>query len=510
MTLPALDGLRTALDVLRAVPRSGFAQATDADLLEVARIVAEVARVSDAHAALAAGVMAERSRPELGAAGLARREGARTVEELLTTTMQVTGRDAATAVRVGRLTRDPGAFAGLGDGVTDGSLSTAAVDAIASGLGEPDGVDASVLDAAIGALREAARELDPDRLRKRAREVRDEIDAEGVADREAALRGRRSLRRIDLRDGMKRLVWTYDPETAGIVDEVYDRATSPRQGGPRFVDPEQAARASGLADDPRSTEQLASDAFAELLRQAASADPEVLVGSGAPGVRILVDEQVLATGRGYGVIEGSHESVSLATVDRVACTSGVERVTLDGSGRVLDHGRSRRLFSSAQRAALAVRDGGCLWPGCDRPPSWCEAHHIDHWSRGGRTDLDRGVLLCRHHHLRLHNEQWSIVARAGKYWLEPPPGSGRMGALLVTKSRAVREFRARRAVEATPGSGSGELRAPGVRAASVRPPGVRVPDLRVPGEGRSRAAEGSAAEGSGDQSPRLAPAFSIP
>jgi hypothetical protein len=444
MTLPALVGLTAALDVLRDAPRAGYAQASDGELVEVTRLVAELSRLGDAHLALATGVIAERSRPELGAAGLARREGARTVEELLTTTMKVTGRDAATVVRVGRLTREQGAFAGLARGVEDGSLSTDAADAIRAGLGDPDGLDESVLAVAVDALRDAARDLDPDRLRKRAREVRDELDADGVADREAVLRGRRSLRRIDLRDGMKRLIWDYDPESAGIVDEIYDRATSPRRGGPRFVDPEQVERESKIADDPRTVEQLASDAFAELLRQAASADPEVLVGSGAPGVRIIVSEQSLATGEGYGVIEGSGESVSLATVERVACSYGVDRVTLDAFGAVLDHGRQRRLFSRRQRDALAVRDGGCLWPRCERPPSWCEAHHIDHWSRGGRTDLDRGVLLCQHHHLKLHNEGWAIVLRAGRYWLEPPPNSRHIGAMLVTKSRAVREHLARR------------------------------------------------------------------
>lgn len=452
MTLPALDGLQAALGVLRAVPRSAeqYGTAADADLLEVARVVAELTRLCDSHAVLAAGVIAERSRPELGAASLARREGSRTPEELLTKTMKVTGRDAVTTLRAGRIMREAGPFSALADGVEDGSLSTAAVDAITGGLGDPVGVDSRLLGEAVESLRDAARDLDPDRLRKRAREVRDAIDAEGVGDREAVLRGRRSLRRIDQRDGMKRLIWDYDPETAAIVDAIYDRATSPRRGGPRFVDPEQVDRAARITDDARTVEQLASDAFAELLRQAASADPEVLVGSGAPGVQILVSHEALESGHGYGVIEGTGESVSLATVDRVACTYGVERITLDGTGHVLDHGRERRLFSPRQRAALAVRDGGCLWPECERPPSWCEAHHIDHWSRGGRTDLERGVLLCKHHHLRLHNEEWAIVLRAGRYWLEPPPNSGRVGAMLVTKSRAVRELLA----NATDGAGA--------------------------------------------------------
>jgi hypothetical protein len=81
-----------------------------------------------------------------------------------------------------------------------------------------------------------------------------------------------------------------------------------------------------------------------------------------------------------------------------------------------------------------------MWPGCERPPSWTEAHHTRRWADGGRTDLADGISLCRHHHLRLHDEGRSITRPAGRYWLNPPPGSGKTGALLTTKSRAVREF----------------------------------------------------------------------
>ena len=68
------------------------------------------------------------------------------------------------------------------------------------------------------------------------------------------LRSRRSIKRINLADGMKRIIWDYDPLSAGVIDEVYDRATSPRRGGVRFVDAEQADRAARIADDPRTTE----------------------------------------------------------------------------------------------------------------------------------------------------------------------------------------------------------------------------------------------------------------
>ena len=447
MTLPVLPGLIAAREALRSVTVGveSYRDAGDAELLEVTRLVSEITRLAASCGALAAGQIAERSRPELGGSGLVQRQGSRTVEEFLTTTLGVAGRDAAATVRVGRLTDDGGAFAAVGHGVVGGAVSVQAADAIRAGLGDPSTIEEGLLTRAVELLCLEAPRLDPDRLRKRAREVRDELDSAGVAAREAVLRSRRSLRRIDLRDGMKRLVWDYDPETAGVVDEVYDRATSPRRGGPRFVDTDEAARAAAIERDERTTEQLASDAFTELLRQAATLDPAVLVGSGAPAVRILVSADSLASGGGYGVVERSGESVSLPTVERLACAGGTQTVLLDSVGNVLDLGREQRLYSARQRVALAVRDGGCRWVGCDRPPSWTEAHHIDHWARdGGRTDLDRGILLCRHHHLRLHNEGWRIVRRAGRFWLEPPPGSGRPGALLETKSRAVREFVRRR------------------------------------------------------------------
>jgi hypothetical protein len=68
----------------------------------------------------------------------------------------------------------------------------------------------------------------------------------------------------------------------------------------------------------------------------------------------------------------------------------------------LEVGRATRVVSPAQRAALAVRDGGCRYPGCDRPVAWCDAHHLRHWLHGGPTDLENLVLLCRAHHRAVH------------------------------------------------------------------------------------------------------------
>ncbi len=439
MTTPALlEALRQAHDRLRAAPLEGWGRASDVELRELLAVAAALRQAAERHAALGAGEVARRSRPEHGLAGFAQRAGHRTVEEFLRVETGVSARDASATARVGEIA---GAGGALGDAVLSGRVSPAAADAINSGLGAPTAaVPAEVLDQAVERLCDDARSLDPDRLQRRARELRDELDEAGVADRETRRREARSLRLVRQADGMTRIVWLLDPESAAIVTEVYDRATSPRRGGPRFVDPEKSAAASAILNDPRSTEQIASDSFTELLRQSASVDREVLLGSGTPAVRVLVTAAALEARHGHGVLE-SGESTSMATVERLACSDGARPYILDGTGQVIDLGRDQRLFNRRQRDALSVRDGGCMWPGCDRPPSWTEAHHIRQWARDhGRTDLADGLLLCRHHHLRLHDEGWEIGRRAGRYWLDPPPDRGGSGALLETKSRAVREL----------------------------------------------------------------------
>jgi hypothetical protein len=146
-------------------------------------------------------------------------------------------------------------------------------------------------------------------------------------------------------------------------------------------------------------------------------------------VRVIVASRALEERIGRGFIDGQTEPVSIATVERHACTAGTVRLTVDGhpdnAGQPLNLGRERRLFSRAQRLALAARDGGCRWPGCERPPSWCEAHHIEHWQRDrGRTDVADGILLCRHHHLLAHNNGWEIQRDGPRYLLVPPESGG--------------------------------------------------------------------------------------
>jgi HNH endonuclease len=87
----------------------------------------------------------------------------------------------------------------------------------------------------------------------------------------------------------------------------------------------------------------------------------------------------------------------------------------------LELGRSTRVVSPAQRTALAVRDGGCVFPGCDRPVSWCEGHHLWHWLDGGPTDLPNLALLCRAHHRAIHEGGWQLTRQPdGRFTVTPP------------------------------------------------------------------------------------------
>ena len=426
--------LTAARDALAAVPREVqvFRALDDAELLDLTRLAADEVRLAQLHVSILAGEIARRSAPELGHSGLAQRTGHRTPEEMVRVTTGTRVADARTAVRVGTTvggeTPTP-----LGDAVLAGTVSVAVADAVRTGLGRAGGgISEADLDAAAERLLPRLDGLDAARAAREARAVRDALDLDGIADREEARREQRSFTLRRRADGMGSAHWVLDPETFALVSDVYDRITSPRRNEPRFQsDTEREHDAQETAhpafDDDRTPEQRASDTIAELLRQGAAADTSQLLGDEPVGVRMIVAARTLEERRGQGWIEGHPDAVSVATVERRACTAGTITLTVDGhpdnAGQPLNLGRERRLFSRAQRLALAARDGGCRWPGCERPPSWCEAHHIQHWQRDhGKTDIADGILLCRHHHLLAHNNGWEIERAGPSYQLIPPSG----------------------------------------------------------------------------------------
>lgn len=148
-------------------------------------------------------------------------------------------------------------------------------------------------------------------------------------------------------------------------------------------------------------------AFAQLLE---TLDPRRLPIHGGDATTVVVTiglDQIRAelAAAGHGLGDDSSR-ISAAQARRLACTANLIPAVLNGKSEILDLGRSRRLFTRAQRRAMAIRDGRCRAEGCTIPAAWCEAHHRRPWASGGRTDLDDGLLLCRWHHHRAHDDRY--------------------------------------------------------------------------------------------------------
>ena len=107
--------------------------------------------------------------------------------------------------------------------------------------------------------------------------------------------------------------------------------------------------------------------------------------------------------------------VSPETARRMSCDAWLVAAIIATTGEILDIGRLSRTVPRPIRRALIARDGGCAFPGCGRPPRWCHAHHIWHWSKGGPTALHNLVLLCGAHHRVIHHHGWEV-------WLDPDTG----------------------------------------------------------------------------------------
>jgi hypothetical protein len=98
-----------------------------------------------------------------------------------------------------------------------------------------------------------------------------------------------------------------------------------------------------------------------------------------------------------------------ATAKRILCDSDIWRIVLDPTtGLPLDVGRAHRLVPYWIRKALHARDRGCRWPGCSTPAPWCDAHHIYDWLGGGVTRIEDLLLLCRYHHVCVHEGRWRL------------------------------------------------------------------------------------------------------
>ena len=172
--------------------------------------------------------------------------------------------------------------------------------------------------------------------------------------------------------------------------------------------------------DPRPSGRRRAEAFGQVMRTYLSHSQRPMSGGVLPHVTLI---RPAATGLVDSL--GFTGPVTANTAELIACDSTLTSVAVDAAGAPLDVGRAERLFTPAIRKGLAVRDGGCAHPGCGRPVSWCDAHHIQPWSSGGTTSLDNGVLLCRLHHTAIHHGGWQVYLGPDRHpWFIPPHKPG--------------------------------------------------------------------------------------
>ncbi|MFX4288353.1 DUF222 domain-containing protein [Janibacter sp. G349] len=247
-----------------------------------------------------------------------------------------------------------------------------------------------------------------------------------AADDERA-RSARSLTSHTDASGLTRYKLVLDAEGAAMIDAAVAGLSKPVKG----PDGER---------DPRSPARRRADALVTVVGRGVSSPGEVGTSDKAQ-VMVTISMASLLTvtdgicgvcgspgvgGRGFagqlgagGVAGGGHAGgvtasgavLSPVSVRKLACEAGVIPVVLGGDGEPLELGRATRFFTPGQKRLLWLRDGGCTFPGCTMPAHWTDAHHVQYWSLGGRTDIGNAALLCERHHTRVHQQELTCTIR---------------------------------------------------------------------------------------------------
>ena len=212
--------------------------------------------------------------------------------------------------------------------------------------------------------------------------------ANGLERDEERLRQSRALWSGPGPTGMTAYRLLLDPEGAAVVDSAVGALSRPfpgREGEP----------------DLRPAARRRADALLEVIGRGVAGGTTLPGGAKAHVVVTIpladLEERVAGAG-----LTATGELMSPAAVRRLACDAHLIPMVLGGRGEVLDLGRAARLFTPAQRRAVAHRDRHCTYPACTRDAAWCDVHHMRWWSRDGPTDVANAALLCERHHTLVH------------------------------------------------------------------------------------------------------------
>jgi hypothetical protein len=317
---------------------------------------------------------------EIDRRGIAARDGYLSTSSWLAVTERLPHGEARAKVRLARALEEmPQARRSL----DDGEVSLSAVEVLARARK----VDPDAFFAAEGLLVEAARRHTIRDLARVCAFWRDRVERDRFPDARERAQARRKLHASPTLDGMVRIDGDLDP-VAGESVLVALRAV---------LDSE----ARDGAHDERTPAQRRADALGEICRAWLDLGERPEVAGERPHLTVTIDIDGLSDHRAGQL--GHAGPVGPEAVRELVCDASLTRVVMRGSSEVLDVGRRTPVVSPAIRRAVVIRDRGCVFPGCDRPHTWCDAHHVRHWADGGATAVSNLVLLCRRHHRAVHD-----------------------------------------------------------------------------------------------------------
>ena len=438
MTNSTADLLEQAIALLSEVARGGVLSLSDDELCEAVRLTERAGRFLDASRVAGAAEVEERSRFELGRDGLAYRLGHRRGIHAVESLTLVSQAESSRRVKLGTALRPrlglggeqlPPLFPHVAEAVASGAMGIDAAATVVRCLAQAAqcGADPVHVDGAESDLVSSAAHESADNVAVMARAWREALDPDGAQPRDEALRQRRGFVLGRERDGITPFSGACDPMSAAVLRAAFSESNAP-DVGPRFLDDTDAALGSETIStpegeivtqisDPRTREQRQLDVLVGLVRAGVRSHDQ---GATAHVTAVIRLDDLIA-GTGVGWLDDIDEPVAAESVRELVCDSGFQVLVMGSNGEALTLGRTERFFTRAQRRALAARDGGCVWPGCTAPPSWCDAHHVVEWVQGGPTDVSNGTLLCPAHHHTLHASDFTMKMIDGQPRLLAPP-----------------------------------------------------------------------------------------
>jgi hypothetical protein len=414
-------GIREAFELLEPMLPAALAALTDDQLVGFTTAAERLSRHADALRLACAREFDNRTDPSLGDESLARRLGARNAAEAVETVTRTSAEDARRRVVEARnLAKLPV----LAEAVARGLLARAqAAEIIAPLLPALPVADPAAVRTACEQLAEIPAAIPATAVVEAARAWAAVLDPDGVEPVEKSAMEKRFVQLGRARNGLVKLTGLLPIEQAAAIRAVLDAYVNPRAGTAVAFTPTAEHNGEGkpllvaTLDEPPADTRTAGQKRADVLHtvfaaQARASDVPTM-GGAHPTVIVTVTRENLDARTGTAWIDGEVEPLSAAAAARVADSGGYQEVELGPNGEVISLGRTQRCFSPAQRRALAVRDRGCVIPGCDIPARWCEAHHVEAHRDGGPTDLGNAALLCWFHHHDIDDGPYRLRMVAG-------------------------------------------------------------------------------------------------